>query len=87
MAAGATATVTVSINTAANALAAGTFNDTVTFANMTNGSGTTTRPVALTVSAPGALSVTPTGALTSTGLVGGPFTPSSQAFTLQTQEG
>ncbi|MCK7541110.1 MAG: hypothetical protein MZV63_64595 [Marinilabiliales bacterium] len=36
--------------------------DTVTFANMTNGSGTTTRPVALTISAPGALSVTPTGA-------------------------
>ena len=66
LAVGATATVTVTINTAANALAAGTFNDTVTFTNTTNGSGNQTTQVALqTVVAPGVLAVTPAGGLTS----------------------
>ncbi len=88
LAAGATATVTVSINAAADTLADGTYNDTVTFTNTTNGSGNTTRAVALTVSAPaGALSVTPAGGLTSSGLAGGPFTPSSQAYTLENTGG
>ncbi len=87
MAVGATATVTVSINTAANALAAGTYNDTVTFTNTTNGSGNTTRPVALSVVAPGVLAVTPAGGLTSTGTAGGPFTPASQSYTLRNTGG
>jgi len=47
--AGASTTVTVSINNGANTLAAGAHNDTVTFTNATNGTGNTTRPVSLTV--------------------------------------
>lgn len=49
LAAGASTTVTVSINSNANTLNAGSYNDTVTFTNTTNGSGNTTRSVALTV--------------------------------------
>ena len=87
LSAGASTTVTVSINAGANALAAGAYSDTVTFTNATNGNGNTTRAVTLTVTAPGALSVTPTGGLISTGLAGGPFTPSSQAYTLRNTGG
>lgn len=49
LAAGATATVAVSINAGANALTAGTYSDTVTFTNATNGNGTSTRAVGLNV--------------------------------------
>jgi hypothetical protein len=80
--------VTVSINAGANALAAGTYNDTVSFTNTTNGVGTTTRPVVLTINEPpGTLSVTPGDGLASSGLVGGPFSPSSLAYTLQNTGG
>jgi hypothetical protein len=51
LAAGATATVTASINSGANSLAAGSYNDTVTLTNTTNDTGNTTRPVSLTVNA------------------------------------
>jgi hypothetical protein len=85
---GGSATVTVSINSGANALPAGSYNDTVTFVNTTNGSGNTTRPVSLTVTGlAGALSVTPADGLTSTGIVGGPFSPSNKAYTLQNTGG
>jgi hypothetical protein len=88
LAAGETATVTVSINAGADALTAGTYNDTVSFTNTTDGSGDTTRAVTLTVSPPpGVLSVTPAGGLASTGPAGGPFTPSSQAYTLENTGG
>ena len=88
LAAGATGTVTVSINAAAEALAAGTYNDTVTFANLTNDSGSTTRAVALTVTAPaGALAVTPAGDLVSAGPAGGPFIPSNLSYTLENTGG
>lgn len=84
LAAGESATVTVSINAAANSLAIGVHEDSVAFTNLTNGNGSTTRPVALTVTAPpGVLMVTPAGGLTSTGPEGGPFTPASQTYTLQ----
>jgi hypothetical protein len=82
--AGASTTVTVSINAAANGLAIGIHQDTAAFTNLTNGNGSTTRTVTLTVTAPpGVLTVTPAGGLTSTGPEGGPFTPVSQTYTLQ----
>ena len=82
LAAGGAATVTATINTGANSLVAGSYSDTVTLTNTTNGTGNTTRAVALTVNAAaGALSVS-AGSLTSTGTVGGPFTPSAQSYTL-----
>jgi hypothetical protein len=53
LAAGAGTTVTVSIGTGANSLAASgtSYTDTVTFTNTTNNAGNTTRPVSLTVNA------------------------------------
>lgn len=87
LAAGASVNVTVSLNYYASYMSQGTYNDTVTFRNSTNGNGNTTRPVKLTIGSapapnPGALSVSPAGAMTSTGSVGGPFTPSTAAYTL-----
>ncbi len=49
LAAGAGTLVTASFNAAANSLSAGSYSDTLTFTNSTNGTGTTTRAVALTV--------------------------------------
>lgn len=51
LAAGASATVTATINSNANSLNVGSYSDTVTFTNTTNGTGNTTRPVSLTVNA------------------------------------
>ena len=53
LAAGANTTVTASINSGANSLAASgtSYTDTVTFTNTTNDTGNTTRPVSLTVNA------------------------------------
>jgi hypothetical protein len=86
--AGAAATVTVTINAGANALTAGIYNDTVSFTNTTNGFGNATRPVSLTVNEPpGSLSVTPGDELVSSGLIGGPFSPSSLAYSLQNTGG
>lgn len=85
IAAGATANVLVSMNGLAITLAAGTFTDTVTFTNTTNGSGNQTRPITMTVTgaAAGQLSVTsPSAWYTTVGHPGGPFSPSSMTFTL-----
>ena len=49
LAAGATANVTISMNTNANWLAAGVYSNTVSFANLANGLGNTTRLVTLAV--------------------------------------
>ena len=49
LAAGASTTVTASINGGAASLDAGSYSDTVTFTNTTNGTGSTTRPVSLVI--------------------------------------
>ncbi len=51
LAGGATATVTVSFNSNADALAVGSYTDTVSFVNTTDHDGDTTRPVSLAVGA------------------------------------
>ena len=85
IAAGGSTTVTVSINSDANSLAVGSYSDTVTFTNTTNHQGDTTRAVSLQVLP--AMSVTPTDGLTSSGPVGGSFSPSSKVYTLQNTSG
>lgn len=51
LAAGANTTVTATINAAASSLVAGSYSDTLTFANSTNGSGNATRSVSLVINA------------------------------------
>ena len=75
------ATVTAWVNELASALGPGVYPDTVTFTNITNSIGNTTRGAQLTV-LQGVLSVTPADGLTSSGPVGGPFSPSSKIYTL-----
>ena len=82
LAPGASTTVTVSINSGANLLGPGSYSDAIVFANLTSGSGSTTRPVTLTVQGVAEMSVTPTDALASWGPVGGPFNPASAAYTI-----
>ncbi len=85
LAAGGSASVTVSINSNANSLSVGSYSDTVTFQNATNGSGNTSRILSLTISTSqsGLLAVTPSGGLSSSGANGGPFSPSRTTYTLQ----
>ncbi len=71
-------TVTVTINSAANSLAADPYSDTVTFTNTTNGTGNTTRLVNLTVTMPPSMFVTPGVGLTTTAAIGGPVAPDSE---------
>jgi hypothetical protein len=83
LAGGSSTDITVSINASANGLAAGSYSDTVSFTNVTNGTGTTNRLVSLTVNPlPAQLSVSPFSGLASSGPVGGPFSPSDQVYTL-----
>ena len=82
LAAGASASVTASINSNANSLATGAYADTVTFTNVTNGTGNTTRAVSLTANPVGDLTVTPGTNFTATGPFGGPVAPGSKSYTL-----
>ncbi|MGD0059158.1 MAG: alkaline phosphatase family protein [Verrucomicrobiia bacterium] len=83
LAAAASTNITASFNATANSLAMGSYSDTVSFVNLTDGSGTTTRFVSLSVSNPAAqLSVSPSSGLVSAGPPGGPFSPITQTYTL-----
>ena len=57
LAASAVTNITVSVDSNANSLGGGAYTDTVTFANVSNGKGSTTRTVSLAVSSPGGLTV------------------------------
>jgi hypothetical protein len=79
---GASVTVAVSFNSNANTLLPGTNLSSIIFTNTTsgnNGFDVTTRPVTLLLSQ---LSVSPSSNFFSVGPVGGPYTPSSQTYTL-----
>ena len=84
---GASTSVTISINSNANILSIGTYTDTITFTNTTNGYGDTTRSIALTVVTQEYLSVTPEEEFSSSGAEEGPFSPSSKSYTLQNTGG
>ena len=88
LAPGAATSVTVSINGNANSLAKGNYSDTISFTNATNGAGTTTRAINLTViSADAELTVGPESGVTFIGPNGGPFDPASQSYTLSNSGG
>ncbi len=87
LAPGASTVVTVSINSTASSLAAGSYADTVNFENTTNNNGNTSRSVSLTVNSPGVLAVPPGGDLSAFGLAGGPFSPASVEYTLNNSGG
>ena len=61
IAVGGSVNVTASLNTAAYSLASGSFANTITFTNATNGIGNTTRSVSLTVTPHGNLTVSGSG--------------------------
>ena len=80
--AGQSTTVTVSVNSNANSLSAGSYSDTVSFTNNTNGLGNTSRGVSLSVTTQPNMSVSPSDWLSSSGQQGGPFSPSSKTYTV-----
>jgi subtilisin family serine protease len=67
----------------ANALGVGAYLDTISFINPVNGLGDTTRAVRLAVNGTnGVLTVSPDRGFSFNGVVGGPFQPVNQLFTL-----
>jgi C1A family cysteine protease len=76
-----TVLVTASINSNASSLPDGAYGDAIAFNNVTDGAGSTSRAVNLTVK-DASLAVTPTTAFSSAGEVGGPFSPPSRIYTL-----
>jgi Divergent InlB B-repeat domain len=81
--------VTFTINANANSLAAGTYSGTITFTNTVTGQGTQTRSASLTVnpSTGPALQVSTATNISASGTQGGPFSPSSFSYTLNTNTG
>lgn len=79
---GASTTVTATLDASAVNLPSGTHSDTLTFTNLTNNSGTTTRPLTLTATPFGELAVSDNQGMTATGYYGGPFSPSLKTQTL-----
>jgi hypothetical protein len=86
--AGGEASVTVTVDeTAAAALKRDHYQDTVVFANTTNGAGTTSRPVLLAVGQTfkEGLTVLEADGFDAWGFVGGPFSPSAKTFTIRNE--
>jgi subtilisin family serine protease len=83
LAAGGTTSVTISINTNAQALAPGGYTNVLVFTNAASGLGGTNLLMTLQVAPPpGILVVAPSGDFNSSGVVGGPFSPSNMVYTL-----
>jgi subtilase family serine protease len=82
-------TVTFTVNTNANSLAANTYMATITFTNTDTGQGTQTRTATLTVNAvaPPALVVSPATDMVAAGNQGGPFTPSAFQYQVSASGG
>ncbi|MDR3405971.1 MAG: putative Ig domain-containing protein [Chthoniobacter sp.] len=78
---GASVSVSVGPNSAANSLNIGSYHATLSVVDATTGV-TQARPVALAVLGPPSMTVSPSGAFTSQGSPGGPFTPSSVTYTI-----
>lgn len=79
---GESAVITASLNTSTASLISGSYADTLTFTNLTNGAGSTTRPVTLTITPAGELVVSPPTDFPASGNFGGPFTPANRDYTL-----
>jgi subtilisin family serine protease len=76
-------TILVSLSSSAASLAPGSYSDLLSFINLDGGSGNTTRTVTLDVDGNnGVLAISPEMNLFASGNEGGPFTPSSQVYTL-----
>ena len=82
LAAGASQTITVSLNAGADALPVGAQDGSLAFNNTTSNIGNTARAVTLNVQEPARLAVTPADGLVASGFQGGPFAPASKSFTL-----
>ena len=83
LAPGQSTNVLVALNTKALALKTGSYLEVISFFNLKNGNGNTTRAVALTVSGTNSvLAVTPDLDWRASGPPGGPFNPASQIYTL-----
>jgi subtilisin family serine protease len=85
---GAAVAVSLSLTETAETLAAGTHTDTVTFLNITNSKGNTSRSINLHVDpAPGVLTLSTVEAFASAGFVSGPFNPQTRQYSLANNGG